>query len=113
MLTDKQKRLLENRIYEIAKRYLTEWSDRSNDGGRSKNKQKDLGLKSGTKRNTVRRELDKPTVNKAAIAYNLYNSGENDKPSDRSLLYKKLHQRDDHDFTDNEINKIASIMGID
>ena len=117
MLTDRQMAILENEIYEIAKRYLTEWKDnKSNSGGKNKNKEKDLGLKSGTKRNTVRKEIDNPTVNKAAIAYELYNSGEGDKDADRSLFYKKLHQRDNdngtsYDFTDAEINKIASILG--
>ena len=120
MLTDEQKMVLENQIYEIAKKYLTEWEDnKSSNGGKGKNKDKDLGLVSGTKRNTVRRELDKDTVNKAAISYKLYNSGEGDKDSDRSLFYKKLHQEkntdgsSEYDFTDPEINKIASIMGID
>jgi hypothetical protein len=119
MLTDRQMMILENEIYEIAKRYLTEKKGREFKSGaktKNKNRYKDLGLKSGTKRNTIRKEIDDPTVNKAAIAYELYNSGEGDKDGDRSLFYKKLHQRDNdngsnYDFTDAEINKIASILG--
>lgn len=120
MLTNKQKKILEDKIYEIAKKRINEWNDsKQSDGGKSKVKDIDLGKKSDTNRSTVLNWLDDDTVNKAAVAYELagvQSAGEDKKAAARSIFYKKLNNRKndngvEYEFNPKEINKIASILG--
>lgn len=118
MLTDKQKKILEEKIYEIVKNRINEWGEKSS-GGKGKQREKDLGLVSKTKKNTVLNKLDDETVNKAAVAYKTYgaeDSSDDDKAAARSLFYKKLHNKKNdngvpYEFSPEEINDIASILG--
>lgn len=131
MLTEKQKQLLEDKIYEIAKNRIDEWKksgkkksgkkkSMSKKGGKGKVKAKDLGKVSKTKKNTVLAKLDSKSVNKAEVAYQINgaeNAGKDKKASIRSLFYKKLHNEKndngtEYDFTPSEINKIASVLGV-
>lgn len=115
MLTIRERQKLEEAIYTIAKKYLTEGGKKKNKGKKLTRK-KDIGLLTKTKRNTLLTKIDNDTVNKAGIAYKLYNSHTKaDKDADRSLFYKKLHnEKNDngttYKFSDKELNKIESII---
>lgn len=100
MLTKEQKIMLEEEIYKIATSYITEKKQ-------SKPKKEKQYRK---RKNTILNWLDDDTVNKAAIAYELYLSDESEKASDRSKFYKKINDKKYH-FSNSELNKIASIMG--
>lgn len=122
MLTSKQKKILEDKIYEIAKKRINEWDNsKAHDGGKSKVKNKDLGKVSKTKENTILHWLDDETVNNAAIAYKVAgveNGSEEEKAAVRSLHYKKKnHEKNDngseYKFTNAELNKIASVLNKD
>ena len=122
MLTSEQKKILEDKIYEIAKKRINEWeNNKTHDGGKSKVKNKDLGKVSKTKENTILHWLDDETVNNAAIAYKVAgveNGSEEEKAAVRSLHYKKKnHEKNDngseYKFTNAELNKIASVLNKD
>lgn len=107
MLTKEQKRILEDKIYAIAKNRIREWkeSDKENDSIEKE------------ERETIFNWLNSDTVNQAEVAYQLYGAeSDRDKASVRSLFYKKLHgEKNDngvpYDFSNSELNKISSIMG--
>ena len=117
MLTEKQKKFLEEQIFQIALKKLNEeeenngWADK-NTKQSSRRRKKDLALK--TKEETVYKELDDPTVNKAQIAYAIDNATtEDEKAASRSIFYKKLHRRKNdngspYKFSETELNKIAN-----
>lgn len=119
MLTNTQKKILEDKIYEIAKKRINEWENRKGDGGKSSIKDKDLGLISGTKKNTILKQIDDDTVNKAQIAYKMdgtENASPEEQAASRSIFYKKLHNKKNdngvpYEFNAKELNKIASIIG--
>ena len=122
MLTSEQKKILEDKIYEIAKKRINEWeNNKTHDGGKSKVKNKDLGKVSKTKENTILHWLDDETVNNAAIAYKVAgveNGSEEETAAVRSLHYKKKnHEKNDngseYKFTNAELNKIASVLNKD
>lgn len=115
MLTDKQKKQLEEEIYKLMKAELFE---AKSDNKKTKKiiRKKDVGRIAGTKKSTLLNQIDNNTVNKAGIAYQLYNShSQADKDADRSLFYKKLHNEKndngvEYEFSDSELNKIKSII---
>lgn len=111
MLNEQQKKLLENKLYEIAKKHLNEWESSNDSKKRDKKTKRE-------KESTILRQLDNPSVNKAAIAYMTYGSKtQKEKDSDRSLFYKKKnHEKNDngseYEFTNSELNKIASALDL-
>ncbi len=108
MLTKEEKKLLENKIYGIIKNYLNEW--------KNKEEKDDDGEISKDEENTILNWIDNSTVNKAAIAYDLYDAeSESEEASARSLFYKKLDNKKNdngipYEFSETELNKISSIM---
>ena len=106
MLTKEQKKLLEDKIYTIAKKRIMEWENKDDN---SKNVDKE-------KLNTVLNWLNDDTVNQAAIAYELEGAEtEEEKASARSIFYKKAKgEKNDngvpYKFDNRELNTISSIM---
>lgn len=108
MLTDNQKRLLENKIYGIVKNYLNEWKN-SEEAKNERKRDKD-------KEDTILDWLNDDSVNQAAIAYDIYNAEtEHEKAAARSIFYKKAgHKKNDngvpYEFDETELNNIESAM---
>lgn len=111
MLNEQQKKLLENKLYEIVKKHLNEWEEADKSTKRKEKTKRE-------KENTILRQLDNPSVNKAAIAYMTYGSKtDKEKAADRSIFYKKKnHEKNDngseYKFTNSELNKIASALDL-
>lgn len=111
MLTDIQKRLLENKIYGIVKNYLNEWKDKD-----EKDDEKESTKMSDERKSVILNWLKSDAVNKASIAYRLYHAeSEEEKAAARSLFYKKLYnEKNDngipYEFDETELNTISSIM---
>lgn len=109
MLTEKQRRLLENEIYRIAKNRLNEWEQSSRNKGNEESQRK----------KTILKWLKSDSTKHSALAYELFNvpdtASEEDKGAARSLFSKKLRNAKNdngsiYDFTKAEINKLWSIM---
>ncbi len=106
MLTKEQKRILEDKIYAIAKNRITEWKSK-HEGSHNIDKEK---------MNTLLNWLNDDTVNQAAIAYELEGADtEEEKASARSKFYKKAKgEKNDngvpYKFNNRELNTISSIM---
>ena len=125
MLTQKEKKILENRIYNAIKKGLKE---ETNSKLTPKQEAEFQLLEDETqhrkniqgKRQRVAKWLNTAAVNTAAIFYELFNvdpSGEddNEKKNARSLGYKKLYKEKmptggHYDFTDDEVNRLFSLM---
>lgn len=111
MITELQKRILENKIYGIIKNYLNEWEEKDVDSKSSKI--------SDERKSVILNWLKSDTVNKAAIAYQLFHAeSEDEKAAARSLFYKKLYnEKNDngvpYEFDEAELNTISSIMDDD
>lgn len=109
MLTREQKIMLENKIYSLIKKRLTEWKDKDEKGG-------DDDAMMEKKRKTVLDRLEDDSVNQAQIAYEVYGSeGPEEEAADRSKFYKKQHGRKNdngvpYEFSNTEINKIDSAL---
>ena len=107
MLTESQKKLLENKIYRLIKESLFETGDDSQQEG---------GENIQAKRNSVQSWLDSGQVNHAALAYELYgvrDADEETKGTYRSLFSKKMRGEDangeHYDFSDKEINRLYNM----
>ena len=98
--------VLENEIYNIVKNYLNEREEKEEKGSEMSDERKSVILN----------WLKSDTVNKAAIAYELYHAeSEDEKAAVRSLFYKKLYnEKNDngvpYEFDENELNTISSVM---
>jgi hypothetical protein len=105
MLTNKQKAILENKIYSIAKKYFTE----------AKEKKSDTEMSQQEKESILNWVAD-DSINQADVAYEIYGSeGEAEEAADRSLFYKKLHGKKndngvEYSFSNQELNSIKAAL---
>ena len=106
MLTKNEKIILENHLYNIAKKSLNEWEEKKNKGY------------SHTK-NIVLKWLNNDTTKHSQLAYTLFGvpetANEEDKGAARSLFSKKVRNAKNdngstYEFTKLEINKLWSMM---
>lgn len=109
MLTEKQKILLENEIYKIAKNRLNEWEEAS----------KKQGKEESQRRKAILKWLKSDSTKHSALAYELFNvaetASEEDKGAARSLFSKKIRNAKNdngsiYEFTKSEVNRLWSIM---
>ena len=126
MLTQKEKKILENRIYNAIKKGLKEEAKNNRLTAKQeaefmlfeeehKEKKKAQG-----REQRIRKWLTDPSTNAAAIFYTLFDvdpSGEdnNEKKNARSLGYKKLYKEKmptggNYDYTNDEYNNLFSLM---
>ena len=110
MLTENQKKQLEEKIYRLIKESIFETGDSHSEGG-SKH-----GDNIQAKRASVQAWLKSGQINHAALAYELYNvqdSDEETKGAYRSEFSKKVRGKDadgnPYDFTDDEINTLYNM----
>ena len=113
MLTENQKKQLEEKIYRLIKESIFEKMANKNVKNNSHHKHND---NIEAKRDSVEDWLDSAQVNHAALAYELYNdedANETKKGTDRSEFSKKERGEDangnPYDFTDAEINKLYNM----
>lgn len=109
MLTLKEKKILEERIYNILKESVFEVSD-------SQPREKESDNEKEGKRKSVMKWLKSAQQLHSTLAYELYNvtnASEDDKATYRSLFSKKYRGEDSngnhYDFTPEEINSLYNM----
>lgn len=115
MLTEGQKRLLENRIYRLIKESMFESNKVANSANRL-TKSTDTSYKNSkaAKRASVLKWLRSQQMDLAPLAYELAGltdtADENEKGTVRSEFYKKMDPNDTaHNFSDDEINRLYNM----
>lgn len=106
MLTNDQKRLLENKIYNLIKMHLTEKKTPI-----ESKKYKDKDAMTAQKRATILKRLNDECVNDAQISYKVFKATtQTEKDTARSLFSKKRRGANGRKFTNRELNIIDSAL---
>lgn len=115
MLTEQEKILVENHIYNLVKKAVSESFKRiDEEDKKEKPKSTDNTVNNDKRRKVIIKWLNSPTLNQTEVMRQLWKPSPDEEDSKRSLFFKKLHGdlNDNgipYQFDDNEITQLFKI----